>query len=105
MGKSLLDVIAEADAQNSDSQIQVVRDGPIFYLVFNNKDTEDFQFTIESLAQLNAALDIIDRDHKQGEPACMVTITSSPNKWCTGFDIPNWVDEGPACILESYCRY
>jgi hypothetical protein len=42
MGKSLLDVIAEADAQNSDSQIQVVRDGPIFYLVFNNKDTEDF---------------------------------------------------------------
>lgn len=42
--------------------------------------------------------------HKIGEHACLVTVSTSPNKWSTGFDIPSWVDEGPGYVIQSFCH-
>ena len=47
-------------ANKVDDIIAVVRDGPIFYMVLNNKEDEDYMLTPESVTKLEKTLDYIE---------------------------------------------
>ena len=97
MPLSISEVIAKVDTQ-ADPEIGVVRDGSIIYLVLNNKD--DYTFNTERVAKLDAMLDHIKEMHKEGEAACMVTISAGAKKFCTGFDLSHWKKGSTTQILS-----
>ena len=65
-------------------EIDWVKDEEIYYLVLNQGN--DLTFTIETLTLLRKKLTEIENDQEEGEPACLVTISTSPKKWSTGMD-------------------
>ena len=95
---TISEVIAQVDSQD-DPICGVVKDGPIYYLVLNDKEEEDFMFTDKTVSSLERALDIIS-EHKIGTPAIMVTISSAPRKWSTGFNIPEMIDAGIIASID-----
>ena len=58
---TISEVIATMESRE-DPICGVVKDGPIYYLVLNDK--EDFMFAAENISRLERALDVIDRHEK-----------------------------------------
>lgn len=54
-----------------------------------------------NLLQCQNLLDQIDREHKEGEPACLVTISSHAKKFCTGQDTALWGEKGMIGPLQG----
>lgn len=93
MSLKIAEVIAKVNKQE-DPTMGMVRDGPIFYLVINFVEKQDWLMNDANLLQCQNLLDQIDREHKEGEPACLVTISSHAKKFCTGQDTDLWGEKG-----------
>ena len=65
----------------------LIKDGPIFYLVFNNGDNT---FDFEVIAKLNGYLDEVEASTG---PAVLVTIGTGTTRFSTGFDLKFWAKE------------
>ena len=64
-----------------DPRMGLVKDGPIFYLVFNNGDNT---FDFEIIAKVNGYLDEVEASTG---PGVLVTIGTGTTRFSTGFNL------------------
>jgi enoyl-CoA hydratase/carnithine racemase len=80
---SLKQVFDKVNAQE-DPSIGLIKDGTIFYLVFNKDENT---FTNDVLDKLHRLLDVVE--NSEGA-ACLVTIGTGSRFYSTGFNLGFW---------------
>lgn len=79
-----LEQVFEKVKADGDKELAYVFDDPVHYVVFNMKD---FTFDLERVEQY---IDILEEIDQSDGPGCMVTISTSPKIFSTGFSLPYW---------------
>ena len=75
--------------QVGKEEIGYVRDGPIHYVVLNNK--RDFVFNLDRINRFLAILDQIESESASEGPGVLVTVGTGKKMFSTGFDLPYWL--------------
>jgi enoyl-CoA hydratase/carnithine racemase len=81
---SKLDTIAKKVKNNWE----LIREGNVFYLVFNKPAFNDFNNN--DIDKVCALLDQVESADTKEEPACLITFSTNERCFSTGFDLPFW---------------
>ena len=79
---TLEQIFAKASEKGTD--VTLVNDGPIYYMVLSRPDNT---FNFDSIKAINSCLDEVE---KTTGVACLVTIGTGDRMFSTGFDLTMW---------------
>lgn len=86
--------LKDLKARVSDD-VELLHEGEVFYLVLNGK--KDNTFNAKKIAKISA---LLDKVNKSTGPAVLVTVSTNPKRFSTGFDLDYWAAD-PRNVVVS----